>query len=44
MCGIAGIMTHHGDAAPGRLLRAMGAAWRIATSGGAPRLRAPSGW
>jgi asparagine synthase (glutamine-hydrolysing) len=26
MCGIAGIMTCHGDAAPGRLLRAMGAA------------------
>jgi len=26
MCGIAGIMTQHGDAAPGRLLRAMGAA------------------
>ena len=26
MCGIAGIMTRHGDAAPGRLLRAMGAA------------------
>ena len=27
MCGIAGIMTQHGDAAPGRLLRAMGAAF-----------------
>jgi len=26
MCGIAGLMTQHGDAAPGRLLRAMGAA------------------
>jgi len=26
MCGIAGLMTQHGDAAPGRLLRAIGAA------------------